>query len=78
VYLKELEQLRNINESRDSYQKLKKSQKIFNPGERYVRIRRAESLSGDEMFLGRLVECFDELLNANVSDQSEGIGITES
>jgi hypothetical protein len=26
-------------------------------------------LSGDEMILGRQVECFDELLNSNVSDR---------
>jgi sorting nexin-29 len=32
-------------------------------------------LSGDEMILGRWVEYFDELLYANVSDQSEDIGI---
>jgi hypothetical protein len=35
-------------------------------------------LSGDEMILERWVEYFDELLNANVSGQSENIGIMES
>jgi hypothetical protein len=35
-------------------------------------------LSGDEIILGRWLKYFDELLNANVSEQSEDIRILES
>jgi hypothetical protein len=72
------EHLRNINESWAFYQKLNKSQKRFSTRTALCKDKEGRILSGDEMILERWVEYFDELLNANVSDQSENIGIMES
>jgi hypothetical protein len=66
----ELEHLRNINESRAFYQKLNKSGKDFQPRTTKCKDKEGRILSGDEMILGRWVEYFDELLNANVSGES--------
>jgi hypothetical protein len=71
--LKELEHLRNINKSWAFYQKLNKSRKDFQPRTTLCKDKEDRILSGDELILGRWVVYFDELLNANVSDQSEDI-----
>jgi hypothetical protein len=76
--LKELEYLRNINESQAFYQKLNKSRKDFQRRTKLCKDKEGTILSGDEIILGRWVQYFDEMLNVNVSDQSEDIGIMES
>jgi hypothetical protein len=76
--LKELEYLRNINESQAFYQKLNKSRKDFQRRTKLSKDKEGRILSGDEIILGRWVQYFDELLTVNVSDQSEDIGIMES
>jgi hypothetical protein len=50
--------------------KLNKSGKDFQPRTTKCKDKEGRILSGDEMILGRWVEYFDELLNANVSGES--------
>jgi hypothetical protein len=64
--------------SRAFYQKLNKSKKKFQPKTTLCKDKESKILSGDKIILGRWVEYCDEWLNANVSGQSEDIGMMDS
>ena len=61
--LKELEHLRNNNESKAFYHKLNKSRKDFQPRTTLCRNKEGILLSEEDDILSRWAEFFDELLN---------------
>jgi hypothetical protein len=67
--MKDMEECRNVNESRVFYRLVNRERKVFKPRVTMCRVNDGSVVTGKAQILKRCVQHFDNLLNRNVRTQ---------